>query len=113
MVNLKNREDNQALTSKGILKVNGNLDFVSRGFKQYVLELSGTEVFQSIQHNIKRADGWNKVKTPLYVTFGAVVIFFFLTQQDVFSGLFAAIVSIGGFFTAIWKMGIFGKPAEK
>jgi len=112
VVNTRNNEEIKNLIGKGILEVKGRLDFVSRGFKQYVLDLAGTEVFRDIQKNIKRGDGWTKIKMPIYIIFGAVVIFFFFTMQDVVSGLFATLLSLGGFFTALWRLGLFGKTAK-
>jgi hypothetical protein len=112
VVNTKDNEDIINLFGKGILEVRGRLDFVSRGFKQFVLDLASTEVFQSIQKNVKRTDGWNRIKNPIYIIFGAVVIFFFFTMQDVFTSLFATILSLGGFFTALWRIGLFGKAVK-
>jgi hypothetical protein len=112
VVNIKNLEDILNLIGKGMLEVKGKLDFADRGFKQFIEGLSHTDELQILEQQTDRADGWNKIKTPLYIIFAAVVIFFFFTQQDIISGLFAAILSIGGFFTAIWKLGIFGKSAQ-
>jgi hypothetical protein len=112
VVNTKNMEDIHNLIGKGILEVKGRLDFTSRGFKQFVLDLSGTDVFQALQKDTKRTDGWNKIKVPIYIIFGAVVIFFFLTMQDVVSGMITTILSLGGLFTALWKLGLFGKSAQ-
>jgi hypothetical protein len=111
VVNTRNRADINNLVGKGILDMKGRLDFASSGFKQFVLDLSATDVFQALQKNIKRADGWNKIKVPLYIIFGAVVIFFFFTLQDVVTGIFGTILSLGGFFTALWKLGLFDKAA--
>jgi len=111
-INTKNRDDIRNLIGKGILEVKGKLSFVNRGFKLYIMELAGTEEFTNLEKSSKRADGWNKVKTPIYVIFGAVLLFFFFTQQDVISTISAAILSITGLLGTLLRFGLFGKSAD-
>jgi hypothetical protein len=108
-VNGKNRDDIGNLIGKGILKVKGKLRFANKGFDRYVLELAHTDEFTELEKDSKRADGWNRIKTPLYIIFGAVVVFFFFTQQDYISIISGAILSITGLMGTLLKFGLFGK----
>jgi hypothetical protein len=112
VVNTKNREVIDGLILKGILEVSGKLDFVSRGFKQYVNDLSGTGEFTMVRAKEKSTNGWSRIKLPIYITLGAVILFFFFMVQDAVTDILKMIISIGGLLTAVWKLGIFGKPAQ-
>lgn len=105
MVNAKNRDDIRNLIGKGILTVEGKLDFVSKCFKRYVLELTNTDEFRTLEMAMKRAGGWSKVKGPIYIIFVILVVFVFFTQQDIFSGVYGAIISIAGLIGALLKFG--------
>jgi hypothetical protein len=112
LVNSKNKEDIKNLIGKGILEVDGRLSFTSQGFKRYVTKLSESDEFHNLEYLSKTTDGWNNIRNPLYIIFGAVVVFFFFTQQDVISGLYGAIISITGLIGALFRFGLLGKQGE-
>jgi hypothetical protein len=112
LVNAKNKDDIKNLIGKGILEVQGKLKFINRGFEKYIMELAGTEEFKYLDKNSKRSDGWNRVKLPIYIIFGAVVLFFFFTQQEIISTISAAILSLTGLIGSLLKFGTSAKSLE-
>jgi hypothetical protein len=112
VANAKNRDDIKNLIGKGILEVDGKLKFVNRGFERYIKELGGSEELKSLDKNSKRSDGWNRVKLPIYVIFGAIVLFFFFTQQEIISAISAAILSITGLIGSLLKFGSSARSPE-
>jgi hypothetical protein len=111
LVNGNNKEDIKNLVAKGILDVNGKLCFVSNIFRRYVSELADSKEFISMENDAKRGDGWNKIKKPLYLIFGAIVVFFFFTQHDLLTGINGAIISIAGILGTFMKI-LSGRTAE-
>jgi hypothetical protein len=104
LVNGKNTEDIKNLVGKGILDVDGKLCFVSNGFKRYVTEMVDSEEFIIMEKKSKMGDGWNKIKYPLYLIFGAIVMFFFFTQQEIFTGITGAIIALTGILGTLMKV---------
>jgi len=104
LVNSNNKEDINNLIGKRILDVHGKLCYVSKGFRRYVRELADTEELMAIENDKRRLDGWNKIKNPLYIIFGAIVVFFFFTQHDIITGINGAIISITGIIGTFLKV---------
>jgi hypothetical protein len=111
LVNRKNKADIRNLIGKGLLDVNERLGFVSSGFRIFIIELADNDEFVNLLNNTKRADGWNKIKVPLYIIFGIVVLFFFITQQDIIPKISALIISITGLAGSLLKFGLFSKSS--
>jgi hypothetical protein len=112
IVNAKNNEDIKNLIGKGILEVQGKLTFINHGFKKYIMELAGTDEFKYLDMNSKRSDGWNRVKLPIYIIFGAVVLFFFFTQQEIVSTISAAVLSLTGLIGSLLKFGASARSVD-
>jgi hypothetical protein len=103
LVNTKNKRNILSLIGKGILKVNGKLDFTDERFRQYIVEIANTSPLLEMEITSKRRGGWNKIKGPIYLMLVIIVVFFLFTMQDIISGVTGVIVSIIGLAGALLR----------
>jgi uncharacterized membrane protein YhdT len=94
LVNYRNMYGVYNLMSRGILILkNGRLRLFSKSFTNFVLTIIDKEQALEFERDAKRTGSWANLKLPLIIVIAAVVVFMFLSQQEVFNQLI-------GWFTA-------------
>ena len=87
--------DNPALTSlsqKGLIRLTPDLQLMNDSFGHYVLQL-GENLQLSKWEKQTRPNTWGQLKWPFLFIFGAVLLFFFFTQQE-FKNSFITLISL-------------------
>ena len=91
--NYKNVDILYSLYDKGLLKkTNYQLELMNYSFRSYLLGKSGTKEILELMRELSFGSTWKNTKNIFFVTFFAILIFIFATQQDV-SNRILAIVS--------------------
>jgi hypothetical protein len=94
LVNYRNLYVVYNLMSRGILiHTNGRLKLFNKSFANFVLTIIDKEQALEFERDAKRTGSWANLKLPLIIVIAAVLMFMFLSQQEVFNQLI-------GWFTA-------------
>jgi len=88
-----------------VFRDNGQLTFVTKSFREYVLEKKDDPDVVALWRKSRHKGEWLSFKTPLMVLFTAFGLFLFFTQDALFqklTGLLTSLVSIGAQFSTLF-----------
>ncbi len=81
-----------SLSQKGFIRLTPDLQLMNESFRQCILQL-GANAYLSKWEKQTRTDTWGQLKWPFLFIFGAVLLFFFFTQQE-FKNSFITLISL-------------------
>lgn len=88
-----------------VFRDNGQLTFVTKSFREYVLEKKDDPDVIALWRKSRHRGEWLSFKTPLMILFTAFGLFLFFTQDALFqklTGLLTSLVSIGAQFSTLF-----------
>jgi hypothetical protein len=111
LVNSKNLDVIERLSSKGLVIFRDSLQPMNRSFQNFILTVVEPGDLMKIEQSVREAGAWDKFKKPLFVIVAALIVFIFRTDQNqmlTYLTTFAA-----GIPLVIGLVGMFGKNARK
>ena len=103
------------LRAKGvIINVNGTLKLFNRGFRNFILTAIGNTEARKIKSEIEDNGNWSKLKNPLLIIIGAIIIFLIASQEEAYSKLLTYVAALGAGIPTILKLfSLFDKGNSK
>ena len=95
VVNLQNKDILNSLLGKGLIKCNGEIEFTSLSFKNFILTVADKTGIEKEQARITSSGNWNKLKSPLIIIVASIIVFLFATQISFLSNLYTVLISLG------------------
>ena len=101
-VSYKNRAVVMSLQERGLLVRSPNLRVMSKGLLKFLLS-------SHLQEEVRRADagkartGWSTMRIPFFLLLVAVVLFLFVTQQDVLNSTMAFLSVVSALVPALFR----------
>ena len=113
LINLQNKEIIQALQRKGILVIDDEIEFVSKGFKYFIQTSADKTEIREYELVMGKAGNWHRMKVPLILVATSIFVFLFATQQTILSNMNTILVSGFTVLSVFLRFsGIFSKSKE-
>jgi len=96
--NYRNVDVVYTLYQRGLIRENDQLELMNYSFRNYLLGKVGTKEIAGLEHELEFGSSWKTVKNIFFILFFAVMIFLFLTQQEVSNKILAI---LSGFATLV------------
>jgi len=102
--------DIEPLMRRGLIVHDPDLHLMNESFKRFVKTEKGAQVITNYEQEAKENSAWHNLKMPLLVILGAVVVFLFVTQRDLYDSSLAIMTAITTIIPAVFKLlGVFQK----
>lgn len=114
LVNGKTRKHVRRLLARGQLRRDPQLRMMNETFRRYVLAQSATSTLAAeLEHNLG-GDAWNRFRVPMFAGVAVVLLFFFVTQRQMFDSTIALVTGLAASLPAFIKMvsGFGGRGAK-
>ena len=104
LVNDKTRKHVRRLLARGHLRRDPQLRVMNESFRRFVLTQSATsKLAVELEHDLA-GDAWSRFRVPLFAGVAAVMLFFFVTQRQMFDSTIALVTGLAASLPAFVKM---------
>ncbi|HYK03154.1 MAG TPA: cache domain-containing protein [Thermoanaerobaculia bacterium] len=104
LVNNKARKHVRRLLARGHLRRDPQLRVMNESFRRFVLaQCTTSNLAAELEHNIA-GDAWSRFRVPLFAGVAVVLLFFFMTQRQMFDSSIALVTGLAASLPAFVKM---------
>jgi hypothetical protein len=104
LVNNKARKHVRRLLARGHLRRDPQLRVMNESFRRFVLaQCTTSKLAEELEHNIA-GDAWSRFRVPLFAGVSIVLLFFFMTQRQMFDSSIALVTGLAASLPAFVKM---------
>lgn len=111
LVNPKNLDIVEELIDKGIIIYNSKLRLMNRSFRNFILCVAGPADLERLEHEVRHSGTWSKLKVPLFLVVGALLLFVVKSDRSQLFGYFTAITAL--IPVVVGVISLFGQSAKK
>lgn len=103
-VNNKTRKDVRRLLARGHLRRDPQLRLMNESFRRFVLaQCTTSKLAAELEHDLA-GDAWSRFRVPLFAGVAVVMLFFFVTQRQMFDSSIALVTGVAASLPAFVKM---------
>jgi len=104
LVNNKTRKHVRRLLARGHLRRDPQLRVMNESFRRFVLgQFTTSKLAAEMEHNLA-SDAWSRFRVPLFAGVAIVMLFFFMTQRQMFDSSIALVTGLAASLPAFVKM---------
>lgn len=94
LVNEKMRRDVRRLLARGLIRRDPRLRVMNETFRRFVIaQTASTELTAELEPAFG-SDAWERFRVPFFASVGVVLLFFFMTQHELFDVTVAVVTSL-------------------
>jgi hypothetical protein len=104
LVNFKARRHVRRLLARGHIRRDPQLRLMNETFRRFVLAQSATSNLAAELETNLAGDAWNRFRVPLFASIAIVLLFFFMTQRQMFDSTIALVTGLAASLPAFISM---------
>jgi len=104
LVNFKARRHVRRLLARGHIRRDPQLRLMNETFRRFVLAQSATSNLAAELETNLAGDAWNRFRVPLFASVAIVLLFFFMTQRQMFDSTLALVTGLAASLPAFINM---------